>query len=73
METCKIMVSCKNELLERLMSRTWPWVEKFWDPILVGIGELTRFRTYFSGWIGMFTGTIWILSHGQRALEDPNL
>ena len=23
-------------------------------------------RTYFSGWIGMFTGgTIWLLTHGQ--------
>ena len=26
-------------------------------PILVGIGEFTtHFRTYFRGWIGMFTG-----------------
>ena len=26
----------------------------------------THFRTYFSGWIGMFTGgTIWLLTHGQ--------
>ena len=26
----------------------------------------THFRTYFSGWIGIFTGgTIWILTHGD--------
>ena len=26
----------------------------------------THFRTYFSGWIGMFTGgTIWLLTHGH--------
>ena len=26
----------------------------------------THFRTYFSGWIGIFTrGTIWILTHGH--------
>ena len=32
-----------------------------------GVGEFNfHFRTYFSGWIGMFTaGTIWILTHGQ--------
>ena len=29
--------------------------EPFWDPILVGRCT-THFRTYFSGWIGMFTG-----------------
>ena len=41
----------------------------FWDPILVG-EFTTHFRTYFSGWIGMFTGgTIWILTHGHLALE----
>ena len=32
----------------------------------------THFRTYFSGWIGMFTGgTIWILTHGH--LSEPHL
>ena len=32
-----------------------------------GVGEFTtHFRTYFSGWIGMFTGgTIWVLTHGH--------
>ena len=32
-----------------------------------GVGEFTtHFRTYFSGWIGMFTGgRIWILTHGH--------
>ena len=25
---------------------------RFWDPILVGIGEFTHFRTYSSAWIG---------------------
>ena len=25
----------------------------------------THVRTYLSGWIGMFTGTIWILTHGH--------
>ena len=30
----------------------------------------THFRTYFSGWIGMFTGgTIWPLTHGQVCAE----
>ena len=31
------------------------------------VGEFTtHVRTYFSGWIGMFTGgTIWILTHGH--------
>ena len=35
-----------------------------WDPVLVGIGELTTHcRTYlsFSGWIGMFTGVKTVL------------
>ena len=32
-----------------------------------GVGEFTtHFRTYFSGWIGMFTaGTIWVLTHSH--------
>ena len=34
---------------------TWPWVNTngilFWL-----VGEFTHFRSYFSGWIGMFTG-----------------
>ena len=32
----------------------------------LGVGEFTtRFRSYSSGWIGMFTGgTIWLLTHG---------
>ena len=36
----------------------------------VGVGEFTtHFRTYLSGWIGMFTGvTIWSLTHGQISL-----
>ena len=36
-----------------------------------GVGEFaTHFRTYFSGWIGMFTGgtEFWILAHGQIEL-----
>ena len=44
--------------------KKWRWSKPFWDPIL-GVGEFTQFRTYFSGWIGMFTGTIWVLTHGQ--------
>ena len=33
------------------------------------VGEFTTyFRTYFSDWIGMFTGcTIWILTHAKPA------
>ena len=34
----------------------WLWLSKpLWDPIWVGWG-IHHFRTYFSGWIGMFTG-----------------
>ena len=31
------------------------------------VGEFTtHFRTYYSGWIGMFTaGTIWLLTHAH--------
>ena len=49
---------------------TWLWVSKpFWEPILVAREFTTQFRTYFSGWIGMFTGgTIWILTHGHRKM-----
>ena len=36
------------------------------------VGEFTtHFRTWFSGWIGMFTGgTIWILTHGKVHAVD---
>ena len=42
----------------------WLWVKTngipFWGRCT------THFRTYFSGWIGMFTGgTVWILTHGH--------
>ena len=31
------------------------------------VGEFTaHFRTYFSGWIGIFTGTIRLLTHGAK-------
>ena len=34
------------------------------------VGEFTtHFSTYFSGWIGMFTGTIWTLTHGHIILR----
>ena len=52
----------------------WLWVKKPMGSH-VGVGEFTtHFRTYFSGWIGMFTGgTIWILQSpwpcGNRAME----
>ena len=38
------------------------------------VGEFTtHFRTYFAGWIGMFTGgTIWILTHGQLILSSAD-
>ena len=37
-----------------------------------GVGELaTHVRTYFSGWSGMFTGTIWILTHGLLSASGP--
>ena len=41
----------------------WPWVNT--NPF--GVGEFTtHFRTYFSGWIGMFTrGTIGVLTHSH--------
>ena len=47
----------------------WPWFKTnripFW-----GFRCTTHFRTYFSGWIGMFTGaTIWVLTHGQMTLH----
>ena len=45
-----------------------------------GVGEFTtHFRTYFSGWIGVFTGgkPIWLLTHGNHprkgALEGPRI
>ena len=43
------------------MAAVRPWLNAFWL-----VGECTTpFRTYFSGWIGMFTeGTIWLLTHG---------
>ena len=46
--------------------RMWLWVKTnripFWGRCT------THFRTYFSGWIGMFTGgTIWILTHGRQS------
>ena len=32
------------------------------------VGEFSAHVTYFSGWIGMFTGgTIWVLTHSQMA------
>ena len=39
-----------------------------------GVGEFTtHFRTYFGGWIGMFTGgTIWVLTYGRFDV-DPSL
>ena len=42
------------------------------------VGEFTHFRTYFSGWIGMFTGGLTgILTHGQMCwlfvVHDPFL
>ena len=37
-----------------------PFWYHFW------VGEFTtHLRTYFSGWIGMFGGTIWILTHSH--------
>ena len=46
--------------------------ENQWDPIL-GWAHL-HFRTYFSGWIGMFTGTtIWVLTHGHVAMEPDQV
>ena len=38
-----------------------------------GMGEFTaHVRTYFSGWIGMFTeGTIWVLTHGRLNPKLP--
>ena len=46
----------------------WLWLSKSMGSHL-GVGEFTtHFRTYLSGWIGMFTGgTIWILTHGHMA------
>ena len=37
-----------------------------------GLGEFTtHFRTYFSGWIGMFTAnTIWILTHSHIHIPE---
>ena len=36
-----------------------------WDPIF-GVGEFTtHFRTYLSGWIGIFTATTWLMTHGH--------
>ena len=61
----------------------WPWVKTNGEtrikailrcnskPMLPfwGFQCITRFRTYFSGWIGMFIrGTIWVLTHGQVTL-----
>ena len=41
--------------------------QNHWDPILVG--RCTHFRTYFSGWIGMFNGgTIWSLTQGHMSI-----
>ena len=38
-----------------------------------GIGEFTtHFRAYFSGWIGMFTGTIWVLTHDHTPVQGKN-
>ena len=43
----------------------WLWVKTDGIPFW-GFRCTTHFRTYFSGWIGMFTGgTIWTLTHGQ--------
>ena len=44
----------------------WLWVKTNGIPFWL-VGEFTtHFRTYFSGWIGMFTGgTIWLLTHGH--------
>ena len=53
--------SCKRaSIICSLVSSklTWLWWSKpFWDHPFWLVGEFTtHFRTYFSGWIGMFTG-----------------
>ena len=44
----------------------WLWLSK--PRLHFGVGQFTtHFKTYFSGWIGMFTGgTIWLLTHGHQ-------
>ena len=39
------------------MQAMWLWVKTN------GIPFSTHFRSYFSGWIGMFAGAIWILTY----------
>ena len=76
----QVCLSLRAEMLARLRG-TAPWAKGgrqmlWWSKPLNGIpfwlvGALTaHFRTYLSGWIGMFTGgTIWILTHGQTTPE----
>ena len=47
--------------------RMWLWLSKTVLGSHFGVGEFTtHFRNYFSGWIGMFTGsTIWLFTHGH--------
>ena len=71
--TTPTRVPSKKKQIRIHQKRKWLWVKTVLVPFW-GFRCTTHVRTYFSGWIGTFTGgTIWLLTHGHMAVAPSSL